>query len=196
MNRLLEGTAWGVAALLLQACAGVENLVDTTDAYVEGDTLHLSGTMNSRSYREIERLIDRHPELTRIEIGEIDGSVDDHMTLRTGLMLHRAGLDTHLRADSFIESGGVDIFCAGRNRTAEQGAHVGVHSWSYLDESVSGDKLAPSDPEHAPYLDYFETVGCPVDFYWYTLKAASADDIYVMTNDELLSQGVVTRFVD
>jgi hypothetical protein len=185
-----------VAALCLSACAGVENRIDTTDAEVFGDTLYLSGTMNSRTYDEIERLLDRNPGLRRVEIGIIDGSVDDDVTLATGLLIHDAGLDTHLRADSFIESGGVDLFCAGRTRTAERGAHVGVHAWAYNEDGFSGDALPPEDPAHAPYTDYFSEVGCPVSFYWFTMQAAPASDIYIIDEAELVAQGVVTAFVD
>ena len=174
----------------------IENRIDTTDSWVQGNTLYLSGTMNSQTFDEIERVLEQNPQLRRVEIGEIDGSIDDDVNLATGLLIHEAGLDTHINADSFIESGGVDIFCAGRERTAERGAHVGVHAWAYNDDSLSGEELSPDDPEHEPYLDYFSIVGCPVDFYWFTMQAADADDMYVMSDVELLEQNVVTRFID
>ncbi|MEM9600179.1 MAG: hypothetical protein AAF926_04075, partial [Pseudomonadota bacterium] len=129
------------ALLCLQGCAALENRIDTTDAFVIGDTLYLSGTMNSRTFEEIEGLLNLHPDLVRVEMGYIDGSIDDDLTLQTGLLLHNAGLNTHLTSDSFIESGGVDIFCAGHERTAERGAHVGVHAWAYNDESKTGFDL-------------------------------------------------------
>ena len=174
----------------------IENQIDTTESWVEGDTLFLSGTMNSRTFDEIEKVLRQNPQLTRVEIGEIDGSIDDDVNLATGLLIHKAGLDTHITADSFIESGGVDIFCAGRNRTAERGAHVGVHAWAYNDGSITGEELSQDDAEHQPYLDYFSVVGCPVEFYWFTMEAADADDMYIMSDDELTDQGVVTRFVN
>lgn len=188
--------ACALTALFMQGCAGLENYVDTTDAFVEGDTLYLSGTMNARTVDELESLLSEHHDLRRVEIGMIDGSVDDDMNLQAGLLIHEAGLDTHLLAESLIESGGVDIFCAGHKRTAERGAHVGVHAWAYADDSKSGFDLSEDDPDHQIYIDYFEIVGCPVDFYWYTLEAAPADDIHIMSDSELIEQGVVTAFTD
>ena len=140
----------------------------------------------------LERVLAANPQLARVEIGHIDGSVDDDAALAAGLLIHRAGLDTHLRADSVVESGGVDLFCAGRRRTAEPGAHVGVHAWAYNDRSKTGFALPADDPDHAPYLDYYAEVGCPTAFYWYTLSAAPYDGMHVMDADALRAQGVVT----
>lgn len=196
MRLLARSVVIGTGGVLLSCCLSLENQLDTTISSVVGDTLYLSGTMNSRTFDEIADVISENPQLTRVEIGEIDGSIDDNVTLETGLLIHESGLDTHLTTDSFIESGGVDIFCAGHKRTAERGAHVGVHAWAYNDGRKSGFALDREDEDHAPYLAYFETVGCPVSFYWYTLKAAPAESMYVMSEDELLKEGVVTAFVD
>lgn len=193
---MIRYAAIGGLTLVISGCLSLENLMDRTRAWVEADTLHLSGTMNAQTYDEVAGILADNPQLTRVEIGEIDGSIDDDVNLQTGLLIHAAGLDTHLRADSFIESGGVDIFCAGRTRTAERGVHVGVHAWAYNDNSRSGFRLDKLDEDHKPYIDYFETVGCPLSFYWFTIEAAPADGMYIMSEQDLIDQGVVTDFVD
>ena len=173
-------------------CTSSEYSQDITDTFVEGDRLYVSGTLNALTYDEIEQHLAAHPGLTTVVLEDIDGSIDDDVNLQTGLLIHAAGLDTYVPEDGQIESGAVDLFCAGRNRIAERGAKIGVHSWA-AEDGLEGGDLAQDDPEHQPYIDYFESVSCPVSFYWYTLEAAPADGMHYMTEEELLAQSVATE---
>ncbi|MEL6415781.1 MAG: alpha/beta hydrolase [Pseudomonadota bacterium] len=180
------------AAMLAAACTSSEYSQDITDTFVEGDRLYISGTLNALTYDEIEQQIAAHPELKTVVLEDIDGSIDDDVNLETGLLIHEAGLDTFVPADGQIESGAVDLFCAGRNRIAERGAKIGVHSWA-AEDGLEGGDLPEDDPEHQPYIAYFETIACPVSFYWYTLEAAPADGMHYMSEDELLTHSVATE---
>lgn len=180
-----------------------ETYRDLTDTKVKGGTLYISGTLNAQTYDEVKKIIDTHPQLHTVVLQEIDGSIDDDINLETGLLIHRAGLRTYVPKDGVIESGAVDLFCAGKQRIAERGAHVGVHAWEEYDDSdgdetvfASGDNVSKDSPEHDMYLDYFREVGCPESFYWFTLQAASADGMHIMTEKELVEQGVVTQMID
>ena len=177
---------------LAAGCTSSEYSQDITDTFVEGDRLYVSGTLNALTYDEIEQHLAAHPGLTTVVLEDIDGSIDDDMNLQTGLLIHAAGLDTYVPEDGQIESGAVDLFCAGRNRIAERGAKIGVHSWA-AEDGLEGGDLAQDDPEHQPYIAYFEAVPCPVSFYWYTLEAAPADSMHYMSEEELLAQSVATE---
>ena len=181
-----------IALAALSACAGSEYYEDITDTLVEGDRLYVSGTLNALTYDEIKRQLDRHPELRTVVLEHIDGSIDDDVNLRTSLLIHDAGLDTFVPADGIIESGAVDLFCAGHNRIAERGARIGVHSWADEDGLEGGDLSRESD-EHDIYLRYFRQVDCPTEFYWFTLEAAPSGGMHYMTESELLAYQVVTE---
>ncbi len=186
-------TAGIIAGLcMISACAGSEYARDITDTYVDGDRLYVSGTLNALTFDEITDQLDAHPQLKTVVLEDIDGSIDDDINLQTALLIHAAELDTYLPADGVIESGAVDLFCAGHNRIAERGAQIGVHSWADEDGSQGAD-LPREHEEHSIYLDYFRAVDCPVSFYWFTLRAAAADDMHYMSEAEWLEYGVVTE---
>lgn len=181
-----------LSLLALSACASGEYNSDITDTYVEGDRLYVSGTLNALTYDEIADHLEASPGLKTIVLVDIDGSIDDEINLETGRLIHEAGVDTYVPENGRIESGAVDLFCAGRNRIAERGALIGVHSWAD-EEGAEGSALPRSDQEHRMYIDYFNQVGCPVSFYWFTLEAAPADGMHYMTADELRKYDVATE---
>ena len=183
--------ALGLVALAA-ACTSSEYSQDITDTFVEGNRLYISGPLNALTYDEIAQQILANPGLTTVVLEDIDGSIDDDVNLETGLLIHEAGLDTYVPADGQIESGAVDLFCAGKNRIAESGAKIGVHSWA-AEDGLEGGDLPQDDPEDQPYISYFEQVTCPVSFYWYTLEAAPAGDMHYMSEDELLAHSVATE---
>jgi hypothetical protein len=82
-----------------------------------------------------------------------------------------------------IASGGTDFFLAGKKRIIENGAMIGVHSWDSPGESALD--LPKDNEEHQKYLSYYNQVGIPAEFYWFTLKAAPPEDIHFMTDDEI-----------
>lgn len=182
----------GVALLTCAGCVASEYDRDITDTLVDGSRLYVSGTLNAQTFDEIQRQLERHPGLQTVVLEDIDGSIDDDANLQTAMLIHEAGLDTFVPADGIIESGAVDLFCAGRNRIAERGARIGVHSWSDED-GLEGGQVPRSSAEHDIYLDYFNAVDCPVSFYWFTLAAAPADGMHYMTEAELLEYQVATE---
>ena len=54
-----------------------------------------------------------------------------------------------------------------------------------LKNAVQKDTITRDDPEHQLYLDFYEEMGTPAAFYWYTLRAAPPDDIHWMTEAEI-----------
>ncbi|MGI9615601.1 MAG: hypothetical protein ACR2QO_22000 [Acidimicrobiales bacterium] len=158
---------------------------------VEGSEATMTGIINGSTPDAVRRLISDHPALTTIVMVDVPGSIDDEANLEAALLVREAGLNTHLDADGSVASGGVDFYLAGVERTFEPGASFGVHSWADID-GTEGKDIPEDDAEHRRYLDYYEQVGIASEFYWFTLDAAPADDIYVMTPADLETYGFAT----
>ena len=150
---------------------------------VDGDVATMQGTIDGSTPDRVAELIANHPRVRSIVMREVPGSVNDEANLAAARLVRAAGLSTHLLGDSVIASGGTDFFLAGARRTIEPGAQVGVHSWG------GGDEVAldlPRDHDaHRLYLDYYEEMGIPTAFYWFTLQAAPASGIHWMRPEEL-----------
>ena len=101
---------------------------------IEDGKAYLSGILGTKTYRQIQNLIKNNPEVKTIVFTEIEGSVNDAINMHTGRLIRKHGYTTRLLADSDIASGGVDLFCAGKERIVERGAMIGVHSWCCVQE--------------------------------------------------------------
>lgn len=161
---------------------------------VEGHTATMSGVIGPTTPGKVLELVLQHPEVEMIVMLDVPGSMDDGANLRAAQYVRRHGLATSIPANGEVASGGTDFFLAGVSRTAEPGARFGVHSWSGAGEQ--GADVPRDDPEHQKYLDYYREMETPEAFYWYTLEAASADDIHWMTRDEIDRYGVLTAPMD
>lgn len=187
-----------IPAILGSACSSDDDSSDDGAAtaedghfVVEGADATMSGEIGSSTPDEVRQLIADNPEVTTIVMVDVPGSGDDRANLEASRLVREAGLATHLDADGFVASGGVDFYLAGVERTFDEGARFGVHSWATSD-GIEGKDVDPDDPQHLDYLDYYEEVGISADFYWFTLEAAPADDYHIMTDEELDTYGFAT----
>ncbi len=176
-----------VIALGLSACGQVGalamNAFETSEFRVDGQRLYLSGTINSKTLRQFEEIYAANPDITTLVELDVPGSVDDDTMIALGYRVRELGLNTHLTTTSEIHSGGVDLFLAGVRRTIEPGAVLGVHSWS--DGSREAKDFPRSAAEHEMNRAYIEAMLGRDDFYWFTIYAAPADDIHIMTSSEI-----------
>lgn len=143
----------------------------------------MSGVINSESPARLLRLVFEHPDVRTIEMTFVPGSIDDEANLRAAAYVRRFGFTTLIRSDGTIASGGTDFFLAGKQRVVEPGARLGIHSWG--GPGFEGKDIPQDDPRHRLYLDYYEEMGIPTEFYWHTLEVAPADGIHWMTAPEL-----------
>ena len=184
-----------VIALGLAACERVSvlamNTVETSQFRVDGPRLYLSGAINSKTLDQFNAIYAAHPGITTLVELEVPGSVDDDTMIALGYRVRDLGLDTHLTAQSEVHSGGVDLFLAGVNRTIEPGAVIGVHSWS--DGTREAKDVPRSAPEHEMNRRYIEVMLGKDEFYWFTIYAAPADGIHIMTQEEIRTYGLTTR---
>ena len=84
-----------------------------------------------------------------------------------------------------------DFFLAGKERTVAKGAKIGVHSWS--GGAKPATELSKNHKAHKKYLDYYNIMNIPDEFYWYTLDAAPAGDIHFMTEEEIEKYKIKTN---
>lgn len=168
---------------------------------IKGDEAWLSGELGTVTYAQIRNLAENHPQIKTIVMKQIKGSLNDMINMHTGRLIRKHGFTTKVLSDSNIASGGVDLFCAGKERIVEQGAMIGVHSWCCVD--VGEDEFTAIDvpekhPAHRPQLDYFTSMlGKDIGpkFYFYTLNAAAFEDVHYMTDEEIHDWGIASRFI-
>lgn len=72
----------------------------------------------------------------------------------------------------------------------EAGALIGVHSWS--DGVNEAKDYSKSSPEHEVHATYIQDMLGDDDFYWFTIYAAPAVDIYWMKEAEIEEFGLLT----
>ena len=151
----------------------------------------MNGVIGAMTPGKVLRLRLKHPKVDTIEMGIVPGSIDDEANVRAAGYVRAYGFATRLNAQSSIASGGTDFFLAGEKRTAEDGARIGIHSWS-SGTGKAGNRVARDDPQHLLYLEYYQKMGIPADFYWFTLETAPPDEIYLMNREEMVCYGFFT----
>ena len=165
-----------------------------SELQIKGEYAYLNGDLGTRAYNQIFNLIHQHPNVRTIVEQNVPGSVNDEINMQTGRLIRRAGLATHIPSGGEASSGGVDLFCAGAYRSLGEGAKVGVHSWS--GDEGEGSSFPENSPVHSAQIAYFnEMLGDPLGraFYFYTLRAASADDMHNMTPEEIAHFQLTTQ---
>lgn len=168
------------------------NSIEITEFTVDGEMLFMNGEINSKTPEQLKEIVSENPQIKTIVMLEVPGSNDDEANLPMAKWVREKGLNTYLTKDSFVASGGTDFFLAGKKRTMEEGAKIGVHSWS--DTMGKEAKDLPKDhPDHEMNRKYIEDMLGKDDFYWYTIYAAPANDIYFMNKEEILKYNMITE---
>lgn len=151
------------------------------------DSVLVSGALGTSSYVKLKQLLDNNPSLKTLVLVNVEGSVNDDINMHTGRLVRNAQMTTEIRDGGEAYSGGVDLFAAGYRRVYHDGAKLGVHSWCCKDGKDAG-QLSKNDPAHGAQLTFFrEMLGKTLgpDFYFYTIQAAPAAGIHVMTKSEV-----------
>lgn len=161
----------------------VEEEMRGAEFTIRGSIAEMTGVIGPSTPGRVLELILEQPQVKKIHLLDVPGSMDDVSNLRAAKLVRRHGLGTHVPTNGKVASGGTDFFLAGLERSAASGARFGVHSWGSFGEE--GADVPRDDPEHDKYLEYYEQMGIPSEFYWFTLDAAPADDIHWMSAEEL-----------
>ena len=155
------------------------------------EILITGGDLGGQTYRNLKKLLDENPQVATITLGQVNGSIDDKINVETGRMIRARGLNTRVLKDSKIASGGVDLYASGVVRYYTRGAQIGVHSWA--GGGKTGAEYPKDHKAHYSQLGYFTKMlpKTGYDFYFYTLKAAPANDIHYMSEKELEKYKVI-----
>lgn len=173
------------ATLTLTSCTSI--LLKTIGEYptieIEGDQAKINGTLGKQFHKKLEEFVVENPEIKDLVLENIPGSINDEWNVKTCRLVHNNCMNTILKDDSEIASGGVDLFISGNNRIVTEGAKIGVHSWR--DSKQDGAEYPRDSDEHKIFLEFFSEIDIDTSFYWYTLDAAEAKSIHWMTKDEI-----------
>ena len=147
---------------------------------------HASGVLVPESGAHIDLIRRQNADISVLVMLNVPGSDDDNDYMRAALQLRQAGFTTIVPSNGLVASGGTDFFLAGAYRVIEPGACIGVHSWEDSGPPpYQAIDLPREHPEHRDFLDYFAAIGVAADFYWFTISAASADEIHWMSPREI-----------
>ncbi|WP_159737673.1 hypothetical protein [Vibrio atypicus] len=154
--------------------------------FVNGETVDLSGTVCSGSPKAFDDMFTANKNIKLLNFIKIEGSINDHANLILAKKVRNKGLDTLLKSNGYIASGGTDLFVAGVKRTINDGAKIGVHSWATGDGKQATD-FPEGHAEHKPYIDFYTEMGLPdpKGFYFFTINAASANSMHYMNQTEI-----------
>ena len=197
MNKFVSITV--LLGLLLTGCNSSDDSGSSTSSggktplfTVYGNKAYMNGEINSDIVAQLNTMTAANPQVDTIVMVQVPGSRDDEANLKASLLVRSKNLKTMLPADAMIASGGTDFFLAGVERIVDPSARVGVHSWAD-GSGTEGKNLPTSHPEHQRYLTYYNKIGFDPSFYWYTLNAASANNIHWMSAADIAKYDIATR---
>ena len=175
------------------ACQQAGELDQPICFVVQGTDAYMYGVLNETAPTVVSHLLVYFTEVERLVMVDVPGSEDDEFNLIAARMVRTAGLDTHIPANGWVASGGVDFFVAGVKRSIEQGAQVGVHSWG--NHTEQGADVPRNHPAHQPYIQYYQDMALtnPAGFYFFTLQAAPANNIHIMSRAEIRQWQLTTH---
>lgn len=177
---------------ILSGCVGSYSPM-TID--VENGQFVARGVIDGTTPKVMSQAIAANPSIDVFVLEGVPGSVDDEANLVAARVLRKAGINTIVPQSGVVASGGTDLFLAGKERKIAPGACVGVHTWAApsLTGFKAGSDFPKDDPQHQLYLSYYDEMGIPADFYWYTLDAAPVDDIHFMAPQEMNKFNMATK---
>lgn len=154
----------------------------------------LDGVINSSAFNEFKKLTTEYPNIKTLKIINCDGSINDDVNLKLATFLFQQGFNTHLNDNGTIASGGTDLFLAGRKRSVGKHINIGVHSWGDGDDIQATD-FPKTHKHHQPYITYYQVIGFSKkeaeDFYFFTIKSASANNMHWMTAEEIKKYKII-----
>ncbi len=209
MKKLILASSLALSSLALVACGGSSNSSGDSPQKSQQDskrqfgiftvqadnkTVVMDGDIKTKTLTNFNKLQEKYPNITTINIKNCGGSLDDTANLKLSHKVHQSGINIHLMDNAEIASGGVDFFLAGIKRTRGNKTKIGVHSWGGDGESATD--YPKGHKYHLPYIKYYKSVGMSQqqaeDFYYFTIYSAPANGIHWMTEAEIKKYQMIT----
>ena len=154
------------------------------------------GYTDDRSLSVVRNLMKDSPQVDTLVLKKMSGTRDSARNIILARDIRKRGLNTHLDSNSMIASGAVDLFLAGKRRTMECGALIGVHSWS-ISGSRDTIRISPKDIGYDRSQKYHENflrdMGIDPSFYAFTRAAAEPEDMHYMSVEEINRFGLTSE---
>jgi len=145
-----------------------------------------AGTISDNFVDRVNEMSASNPLVDTLILVNVPGSANDTVNLIGSKLIYEKGISTCVPSDGLVASGGTDLFVSGFNRYAAAGSKIGIHSWAAGDDLVGSD-LPRDHPQHKSYLDFYEAVCIPGDFYWETLSHG-VEPMYYVTEADINSK--------
>ncbi|MEP3890863.1 MAG: hypothetical protein ABJN69_10365 [Hellea sp.] len=191
-QQIITGLLLAVGALIAIRGAMTPDLNLLTFT-VEDRRAYGNGYTDDRSVGVVRKLLREHPQVDTLVLKDMSGTKDGDRNIVLARDIRRRGLNTHLERNSRIASGAVDLFIAGKHRTLECGALIGVHSWS-IGETV---RISPGDmggdSRQRLHEKFLSDMGIDPAFYAFTRAAAEPEDIHYMSTEEINRFGLTSE---
>ncbi|EPX82035.1 hypothetical protein [Salipiger mucosus] len=159
---------------------------------VEGATWRLEGGIEAGDAERIAgRLAEVEPAVEEVVLQSPGGSVQDALTL--GRVLRDSGIATRMLSGEYCYSACPYLFAGGSERSAEDGASVGVHQHYFGRNTILPAFVAVEDIQRGQgeVMAYLDEMG--VDpLLMQPAMSTAADEIYILLPEEMERYGLVT----
>ena len=183
--------------LVIAAISGTLARPETRFAQ-QDNRLFLLGTFDEQTRESVLWYLNKYPRIDTLVFTANGGSVNDDAVLSLGREIRQRGLRTHLIGEGVLASGGLSLFLAGRERSHDGAALIGVHGWQHCYGSETSQTCREAkdfpadDPAHNLHRDYNRDMLGSDYFYRFTIQAAPANAIHWMTAAEIQRYGLFT----
>ncbi|MEM9318304.1 MAG: hypothetical protein AAGA70_04790 [Pseudomonadota bacterium] len=164
------------------------SLDEATEFRVDAEEIHISGPLTGATTDRFERLLDAHPEITRVVLRNIPGGDDLSWLLGMADLIAARGLAT--RADGAVTNDAIFLFLAGSAR------EIGSGRLHLLSQAMARETGAPWDQGAAAVAERAEAarafLGAP-DFALFMGEMQAANDAYDLTEADLVRFGLLTE---
>ena len=116
----------GGAAVVAGAVGGLLwlSLQGAAEFRVDGTDLHVAGELSGASTHRLEVLLEEHPGLERLVLGDVEGGTDMTVIVGKAFLIRQAGLAAEIAAGAEVANDGVLMFLAGSPRAMGEGAGI------------------------------------------------------------------------
>lgn len=191
MHKIRTNIAFFVfTVIIFAACNKSDIAIDDYGifSYKDEETVVVNGLIDSDIPTYWDNYISAFPETNRMIMKDCPGSTDDLANWDAARSIRTYDISIHLPADAIIASGAVDLFLSGTTRSRAVGSQIGVHAWADGNGNEATD-YPIGHVEHQGAIDYYVDMGFTQEeaeaFYYFTINAASAEEIHWMTDDEI-----------
>lgn len=147
---------------------------------VTASRLELTGLTDSHSPAALLEVLRDFPGIRVLELRDCPGTVDDVANLRLGRLIRRIGIRTEVPANGSVRSGAIELFLAGKERSAAKSARFVIHAWQ-ADPGPGDRNQGLSSVMFETYTRYYQDMGMSMQdarsFYRQTMAVPSSSGI-------------------